>query len=200
MSLISFLRHIGKKIYKACYFHIDYIIFDVSLSEPIPRAPVDSRLETRTATMSDLPALKKLVRRDHAKEFKKNFNRGDTCIVTLLEDTIVAYVWVTAQDYYDSYTRRTIHLAPGEGFGYDAYSRPDWRGKGIRTFLQAEERRKCREMGCRRFKFLIDEKVVDRAIRTWKAAGLEQEPVVEWNITNILWFRKDRFTPMEEKQ
>jgi GNAT superfamily N-acetyltransferase len=189
--------HIRKSI-SFCYFHKTFIVFETSLTEPIPEIVIDPRIEIRKARTQDLPKLKKLVPPDHGKQFERSLTRGDICTIALVDDEIVAYVWVTVQDYSDGMIHRTIHLDPDEGFGYDAYTVPHWRGRKIRTLLQAEERRRCQEMNRRRFKFLLSEDVVDSALRTWESAGLHQKPVARWDIFNILCFKKDRISAFQQ--
>lgn len=59
------------------------------------------------------------------------FNRGEICGVARLNSEVVSYCWVAFQQAEVGEINRTIKLRNNELYLYDAFTLPDYRGRGL---------------------------------------------------------------------
>ncbi len=78
------------------------------------------------------------------------FNRGEVCGVARLNSEVVSYCWVAFQQAEVGEINRTIKLRNNELYFYDAFTLPDYRGRGLFPALLTAILGFARSQGCSR--------------------------------------------------
>jgi|GEM_PF-4740235 len=80
--------------------------------------------------------------------FIERLNAGIRGLVCLHQGEVVYFTWFTDRDEYDISTRSWVRLAPREGYLFDSFCRPAFRGYGLHSFMNAIRLKRLRELGC----------------------------------------------------
>jgi GNAT superfamily N-acetyltransferase len=176
------VRTIGKVLRVAGHFLYEkreFYFCEADCSAGIP--DVDTRLpvEVRVADVRDLSLFHGIAPRRKVREFKARLARREIGIIALRDGRIASYVWLTPNDHEDRWLNITVRLDHDECVGYDAYTHPDFRKKGIRGVLHAEERRRALECNRPKLLFWLDKRIYHRAVAAWGRIGLSQRLIGE---------------------
>lgn len=147
-------------------------------------ASTASRLRVERATEADLATLSPEHHDEpHREEMRARLRRGDRWIVGRLEGQIVHYFWLSVRREcaYPSLPGCVFTLSDDTGYGYDAWTRPDLRGRGIRRRTFVKELSLLRWMGKRYEASFFVAYQLEGATRSLGLAGISIEPV--WRIT-----------------
>lgn len=122
---------------------------------PAPDAPrIDVGFHRLTA--SDVEAYVRFRPEAEARELRRRLEVGDCAFWAGRCDRMVGALWVSAGTGWIEYLQRHIPLKPGEGYLYEAYTHPDFRGCGIGPALNNFAYRALREEGFRRILLAVN--------------------------------------------
>ena len=78
---------------------------------------------------------------EHLDDFRVRLERGEYWMIGTIGGEIATYTWLTNPDkaIYPSLPGCEIALSPETGYGYDAWTPPELRGKGLRRVGFLEE-------------------------------------------------------------
>jgi ribosomal protein S18 acetylase RimI-like enzyme len=72
-----------------------------------------------------------------ADQVRERFRAGDVCCVARSEGGIVAARWFSTRRAAIPFLEHSFALGEGEGYLYNAYTAPPWRGRGVAGALTA---------------------------------------------------------------
>ncbi|MDX1389648.1 MAG: hypothetical protein R3344_10690 [Acidobacteriota bacterium] len=158
----------------------------------LPGFDADLAVEIDTVRLEDLSRLAEIAPPGRLKRFRERLERGEICSIAAVRGRIVSYVWITPRDHFDHWFRVTIPVGRDACVGYDAYTHPEFRHRGVRKLLHRDERRRVTAMGRRRLVFWLERGIYERAIDGWEAMGLRQQRI--GTIESRHFFRSIVFT------
>jgi hypothetical protein len=93
-------------------------------------------------------------------EVRARLARGDRCLVARAGGRLVHVRWTATESLWIDYLRCRVRLGPGDVVGYEAYTDPAFRRRGISAAVGAEKRRRLRDEGFRRnLSFVLPENI-----------------------------------------
>jgi GNAT superfamily N-acetyltransferase len=116
-----------------------------------PEGGLPERVRVRTGTIADVDHLPEDVcPPGNAPRLRARFDAGETFVVGEIEDHVVSCTWLRSGGAFALHhlPGRSFRLAEGVGYGYDAWTHPAFRGRGIRRAVFAEELRILAQLGC----------------------------------------------------
>ncbi len=125
-------------------------LFSFQLSRPIPEIKAGEDAEysfLNTKSREKAESLTSLVGKEIVNV---RFNRGEVCGVARLNSEVVSYCWVAFQQAEVGEINRTIKLRNNELYFYDAFTLPDYRGRGLFPALLTAILGFARSQGCSR--------------------------------------------------
>jgi GNAT superfamily N-acetyltransferase len=132
-----------------------YYFFSESL-DTAPIVPL-SRASFRFDLLpkKELPVLS-VLRPHHDKPsvLQERLKEGHLCFVGRLDGRPIHIRWIFTKSLYVPYLRRTLLLSPGEVYADEAFTLPEFRGRGIFRLAGALLRLKLRELGYRRYTYI----------------------------------------------
>jgi GNAT superfamily N-acetyltransferase len=175
------------------YVRIDSVLYAADLDDPLPplelalpvrltEAAVDEAEELAAARFPEAPARAA----EQAREFRQRLVRGDICLLARVEGRIASYVWVTRRHWWDPDLDLVIPVAATECLGYEAYTVPVYRRRGLRQALQIAERRLGRALGKRTLLFELHGQAERLALDKWEPLGLRQRPIAQHTTVKLL--------------
>jgi GNAT superfamily N-acetyltransferase len=96
----------------------------------VPPALLRGAARVRAATIDDLPGMTAL--QPKPERFRARFERGDHCVIALIDDRIIGYEWFCqAEEHREASWGLPIAIPSGFVYAYDAYIDPAYRNSGI---------------------------------------------------------------------
>ncbi len=128
-----------------CEFH-RAVITRRPLNTSVDLPPLDSAVVIRPATLDDLALFNTIVPALRVKRFANRIKSGETCLIAVENNRVIAYVWVAAAD---SPSTKEVQLKLGarEVYSWGAYVEPEFRSRGIMRALLARRNNWLREQG-----------------------------------------------------
>jgi RimJ/RimL family protein N-acetyltransferase len=118
-------KAVGETVYRRL------VLFETVLDEPPEPAASSRPLEFRFLSEADVDEYARL-RPDRAPvEAAARLHRGDRCYGAWYGPRIVAARWITEGETEIEYLARRVVFAERTVYRYDAYTSPDYRGRGI---------------------------------------------------------------------
>ncbi|RMH42315.1 MAG: GNAT family N-acetyltransferase [Deltaproteobacteria bacterium] len=152
-----------------------------------PRSPAELELDApvrfRRGAADDLARLDRDHHDDaHLSELAERLDRGEYWLLAEVDGEVVGYTWLHARPTasYPSLPGCTIALGPDTGYGYDAWTAPSHRGRGVRRAGFVEELRVLAGWGKRWEASFFVKHQLDGATRSLAAAGIAVMPI--WRI------------------
>ena len=121
-------------------------------------APITSRLpiDLHRLTSADIDAYVQFRPQPAKSELRRRLEAGDRCFWAGYGDRMVGAAWVSSGNGWIEYLQGHIPLKPGEGYLYEAYTHPDFRGYGIGPALSGFAYRALREDGFHRILIAVN--------------------------------------------
>lgn len=132
------------------YNHSNHIRFD--LNDYKPKDLPD--LEIRMATLDDYELFEK-VRITH-KTFKQRLDRGDMCAMVVVDGLVRSFMWAAEGNIYIHNSGAILDVGEDGFYSYDAYTDPEFRGKGFFKYCDEIQNRHYKETGKRYHYVSID--------------------------------------------
>jgi hypothetical protein len=120
-----------------CFDCLHIIVLDRENLKPLDPAKTQ-RLSSKIATLEDLKEMEKQgCWALHGR--MELFERGDTCLLSYVDDKLAGYTWVIA-DGCRSFVTSGIRLSVPDGYLYnfDGWTHPRYRGYGLQSFRHHE--------------------------------------------------------------
>ena len=148
-------------------------------------APVDETVVEVAYRRGTIDDLARLDVEDHKEGYLETLRTRFSDHYWLLGElagTIVTYTWLHTLDRadYRYIPGCEIHIGDGCGYGYDAWTPPSLRGKGLRRGAFREELRVLRELGCDYEASFFVKHQLHGATRSLGLAGISVIPL--WRI------------------
>jgi hypothetical protein len=120
----------------------------------IPASPASFRFEALQE--KELPFLSAM-RPHHAQPslLQERLKKGHLCFLGRLDGRPIHIRWIFTKSLYVPYLRRTLLLSPGEVYADEAFTLPEFRGRGIFRLAGALLRLKLKELGYRRYTYIF---------------------------------------------
>ena len=127
-------------------------------------------------------------------EAEQRLREGQACVVARHGTEVVAYCWLTRTPVLVDEVGHAVVLAPDEVYYYDAFTVPEWRGRGLFLAVLSHGLALARTWGAKRALIFADTKNA-ASRRVIERAGFEIVHTVSrvalWRLTR-LWFRGGR--------
>jgi len=182
-------RHILCPFYSSeSDYYMEKYIRDCEIEEH-----VNMELDWRVADKNDIPSFKEFLPCFKINLFKKRFFNEEHCLIAICNRKIVHYCWFAYEmDYYVKEMNYLVNVLPDKVYIYDAYTRQDFRDRGIH---QEGYRWINRQMAVRGKKYsitMMDLKNLN-SIFTALQVGFKLKGSIVYR--RILWLEKTRFIP-----
>jgi GNAT superfamily N-acetyltransferase len=132
------------------YWHM-WRIFTTDISQGVPQSYARDELQTRTYTAQDdvcllkseIAALGELP----PAEVSVRFERNDAATIAYAGDRPIGYTWTALSPGLELAYGTYWSIQPGEGVRYGMYVIPEFRGRGVQSFLSSAANKYAREHG-----------------------------------------------------
>ena len=146
------LRRGGERLRSALWDARRARVLCRSLDEPIQEYPPEVPVAVRAMTVEDLDRFRdprcRLPERRIA-DFADRLATGRLGVVAWLDDVVAAYGWLTVTDHFEDWSGVDVRLAEGEGYVYNGFVFPQFRGRRIYPSVLEWRLRTLRSLGCR---------------------------------------------------
>ncbi len=116
------------------------------LNTAIELPHLDSTVVIRAATLQDHALFETIVPALRARRFANRIKAGETCLIAVENNRVIAYVWVATADS-PSTKEVQLKLGANEVYSWGAYVEPEFRSRGIMRALLAWRNNWLREQG-----------------------------------------------------
>ena len=183
-------RWFAQVLVSLLYSHTEYIVYALSLLEPLP--VIESRLPVtlRLATEADLVRFQGLVPLWERRHFSDRLAHGRYCFLALDGENLASYCWATTRVEF-GVDNLEMQLQPGDIYGDDAYTVPAYRRQKIQMAVHLYRLRYMRDMmGCQRAVLIVaDDNIASQRL----VCKLGYEEVDHLSFRRILWKRIYRY-------
>jgi GNAT superfamily N-acetyltransferase len=131
------------------YRHLNFFVFERSLTLPLPDLVPAIALEIRPFEQTDLERVRDIDRPSEARLCARRLASGHTGLIALHQGQPVGHAWGCAQGD-PNLERVQLKLEAGDVLCADVYVVPAYRGQGIQTSLTLARLRLFRDQGYQR--------------------------------------------------
>lgn len=124
---LDFRKLLNKAFSKHTYYLSIHYIDEARTYTPKAEIP----LETRPLELDDVDNYVKVRKGNEREDTIERMSKGDLCWCALCEGQIVGYVWRGKKDVYIPELKRKMTFPEDFYYAYEAYTHPDYRGKGV---------------------------------------------------------------------
>jgi L-amino acid N-acyltransferase YncA len=126
------------------------LLLERPLHEPI--SPVTARIPVEISLLQETQVAEYMAFRPEAREseVRSQLEAGDWCFVVHHQGQMICARWATVQRVWSDYLACELHLAEGEVYSYDLFTRPEFRGHAVSPVASVEMLRYFRAAGYRR--------------------------------------------------
>ena len=110
------------------------VLVERDLTAPQPPMGALPGVELRRLTEDDVGAVVVLRPSLDAGAVCRRFDAGHIAIGAWDGDRLVSAVWFSLGEAWIPELDRRLELASGQAFGYDSFTAPDWRGRGVASY------------------------------------------------------------------
>ena len=143
MSLL--LRALG-----AARLYRRLMLLERFLADPIVDIALPPDVEVRQLDLGDVPAYCALRPDADASVVRQRLIEGEWAFAAWRDGAIATVGWTAPGRAPIEYLDWTMPLAPDEGYSYDLYTAPAFRGHGLASAARIPAMRYARDQGCRR--------------------------------------------------
>ncbi len=115
---------------------------------------LDAEFTSQVFLQSDMSAMCACTAWNTPEVLQQRLDKGHLCIVLKQQQQIVGYTWVDFKEVNDSVC--DIELQPGEVYLYDAFIAPEYRGRGLASYMRVECYQQVRRAGADIFYSISD--------------------------------------------
>lgn len=154
-------------------FYRRMLMLECHIAEPPAHVTSAVPVSFHRLTSTDVDAYRSFRARPGARELQRRLEEGERAFFAMNRGRMVCAVWISHGTAWIDYLKRRIPLKAGEGYLYEAYTCPDFRGQGVGPALFNFAYRTLRADGFRRILLAVN--LESRAAR--KAFGWSGERV-----------------------
>lgn len=140
------------------------ILYAVDLERDLPDVSLDVPLEVRELSPSEVHRYIALRRDEDVEEVLARLRDGHACFAIWDGDRIAGCVWARFDQMWVSEISKSMPLPPGEVYGYDSYTDPEYRARGAASMRAVTLIRHVKRAGYRRLvAYVMRENTAGRA-------------------------------------
>lgn len=128
---------------------LDMHCYRCQIPEVAPDSPARILVTVEALSAQHVEQMRPWLAPGKAELFCERLNAGKHGLVGVHGGDIAYFTWFTDRDEYESVSQRWIRLAHGEGYLFDSYCRPEYRGLGLHGFMNVRRLHALRAIGCR---------------------------------------------------
>ncbi|MFH0777709.1 MAG: GNAT family N-acetyltransferase [Candidatus Eisenbacteria bacterium] len=183
----SVLYRVRRFVSIRIFFHRTARLLEWDLTRPVPNvSPPTVDVEVRRLKAEEIPLFTDIVREEKLGLFGERLRDGMICLVAWHKNTVAWYGWVTMKFEHEPWSGVDLQLKEGEGYVLDAFTRPEYRGRNLHSYMSARRLEVLKEMGAVRAYGIAA--VPNRASRRAHQKGGCVE-TKEITYTNVLGFK-----------
>jgi len=187
------LPAIGKELLRLPFWHTKFLVVDRSLLEPLPDLQPQIALEIRGFEPSDLDLVRQIDRPSEASLCARRLSHGHIGFLALHKGQPAGHAW--ASDKVEPTLERVhLKLKPGDMICVDAYTAPNFRGKGVQTALVLARFRLFCDLGYQRAVTYIEKRNYP-SLAVWRKVG--SQVVGQVDFLRIGPWRRVRYEDVE---
>ena len=130
--------------------YLDMHYYRCEIPEEVPMLPPKVPVTVEAMSAEHVERMRSWLPPGKAELFLERLEAGKHGLVCILAGEIAYFTWITNRDEYESVSKEWIRLAPGEGYLFDSFCRPEYRGLGLHSFMNAARLQRMRGIGCHR--------------------------------------------------
>ncbi|KPJ59518.1 MAG: hypothetical protein AMJ46_10905 [Latescibacteria bacterium DG_63] len=187
----SFCNSIRKLFSTYVYFNRKARVLAWSLTDPIPEVePPTVDIEIRELRSEEIEHFKDIIRKEKAILWQRRLEEGKVALVAWHKGEVAWFGWVSVEFEHEPVFDVELKLKSDEGYLLDAYTRPEYRGSGLHTYMSVKRLQKLKEMGGRRAFGIAAKKNVASRKAHQRGGAVEVKEISHINIFGIkfhLW-------------
>jgi GNAT superfamily N-acetyltransferase len=149
---LGLLTIIGQRLLSALFETRVVTVFRRPLDEPALDYPPKIPVTVREMTVEDLERFRHppaYLREHRLEEFAERLKTGRVGVIALSGDQVAGYAWLSLKNEIERWTNLEISLQQGEGYLFDLFIFPVFRGHGVYPTLQNYRFECLKGRGCR---------------------------------------------------
>jgi len=136
-GVLPFIKKVIRYIASKTVYIKKLIIFERDLQIPIKKIDIQKNLFFKIATKNEFDSISTEAYgydKNGIKYCKKRYSKGDRCILTILDDEVVGYIWLMNKEMELSLYKH-LPISSEIVYAYKAFMLNKYRGKGIYSAL-----------------------------------------------------------------
>jgi ribosomal protein S18 acetylase RimI-like enzyme len=173
------LKIVSQRLLSAVFERRVVTVFRKPLEETLLNYPPKIPVTVRAMTLEDLDRFRcppAQFREHRIEEFAKRLKTGRAGVIALSGEEVIGYAWLSMQSELERWTNVQISPQEGEGYLFDLFIFPKFRGYGIYPSLQNYRFECLKKRGCR----------------------VVYGVVVARNFPALKWYERFGFTPVRQ--
>lgn len=187
----SFCNRVKRLFSTYVYFNRKARVLTWSLIDPVPEVePPKVEIEIRELRREEIEHFKDIIRDEKAKLWRRRLEEGKVALIAWHKGKAACYGWVSMEFEYEPVFDVELKLERGEGYVLDAYTRPEYRGSNLHTYISVKRLEKLREMGAKKAVGITAKRNVASRRAHQKGGAVEVKEFSHINILGIkfhLW-------------
>ena len=196
------LRSLSNKIATDSFGATRLIVLENTLAGPLKMLPVEPGLVIRQMDESDLERFRepgRFITERRIADFAARLKSGRRAFIALSAGKVSGYGWLSRQVEIDARCGAEISLAQDEGYIYDGFVFPAFRGRGIYAHLLLSRLDWLERDGCRRVYSMVFSDN-SPALNAHSQARFRTYGEMSYSkIFNFRWRRKYDLCPLEAR-
>ena len=140
------------------------ILYAFDLQRDLPDASLEVPFEARELSASEVDRYVAFRPEEDFEEVLTRLRDGHVCCATWDGDRIVGCAWLRFDQMWVSEVSKSMSLQPGEVYGYDSYTSPEYRAQGAASMRVVALIRHVKHLGYRRLvAYVVRENTAGRA-------------------------------------
>jgi GNAT superfamily N-acetyltransferase len=194
----SFFNRTRRLFSTYVYFNRKARVLTWSLDDPLPEVePPTVDIEIRELRGEEIEHFEDIIREEKVALWRRRLEEGKVALIAWHEGKVAWYGWVSMQFEHEPVFDVELQLEHDEGYVLDAYTRPEYRGSNLHTYMSVKRLERLKQMGARRAVGIAARHNVASRKAHHKGGAVE---VKEISHINILGIKFHRWKDLETKE
>lgn len=176
------------------------IVFGRCLNDQIPDYVPSAPLRLREMKVEDLDRFREaesLLPERRIMRFAERLKAGQIGIIGFVDGQVACYGWLSLQNEIDDSMGVKLCLQNGEGYLYDGFILPAFRGRGMFTFLQVWRLNYLKQRNCRIAYLIVDSDNLAAQRSDQKVGFIALRELCSVRIMMVTWHRNRQLTKLK---
>ncbi len=194
----SFCNRVRRLFSTYVYFNRKARVLKWSLEGPLPETePPTIEIEIRELCREEIGHFKDIIRKEKVGLWHRRLDEGKVALVAWHQGRVAWFGWVSMKFEHEPVFDVDLELENDEGYILDAYTRPEYRGSNLHTYMSVRRLARLKEMGARKAVGIAAKSNVASRKAHRKGGAVEVQEITHVNIFGIKSHRWKDLKPEE---